>query len=426
MSDGARILVVDDSPATLEVVGRILSGKGHVVETAADVPNAVKRLTRMPVDLVITDFRMPGQDGLDLIRHVHENFPGTAVVMLTGFPSIEGAVEAVKGGAEAYLTKPFTQVELLAAVDEALVAVGRRSPASPAATHLPLVGRSDSARQLRATVDKLAASPDPVLIEAPPGRGGLAVARALHETSPRRHQPFELALCGLLGPSAADEIFGRKGGGRGLVEKADGGTLVLVEPGALDATAQVHLLRLLQERRCFATDGGRPRAVTTRVVAIARRDLARLAGTGRFRRDLLERLAAHRIHLPPLVERAEDIADIVLACATVEAQRCGGQKPVFSDRALTTLTESTWPGDLAEVISTVWSVIARVDGRMIEVSDLPPRFRFTAVIDEGDAVLTLADVERAHVQTVLDRVGGNKSEAARLLGIDRKTLRSKL
>lgn len=426
MSSGARILLVDDSPATLEVVGRILSGQGHAIDTAPDVPSAVSRLSGLPVDLVITDFRMPGPDGLDLIRHVRENLPGTAVVMLTGYPSIEGAVEAVKGGAEAYLTKPFTQAELLAAVEEALVASGQRSPSATDGLHLPLIGRSDTARRLRETIEQLAGKPDPMLVDAAAGSGGIAFARALHDAGERRHRAFEVVYCNLLREGGAEEIFGRKDGDQGLVEQANGGTLVLVEPATLGGTAQVHLLRLLQERRCFRIDGGKPRPVSLRIIAVARRDLAALAGVGAFRRDLLERLGANRIRLPALHTRREDIVDIVLAAMNSEANLIRAQQPTISEQALASLTEADWPGGFPELTSAVQGIVARTANRGIEASDLPPRFRFSAVENEDEALPTLAELEKAHIRLVLDRVGGNKTEAAKMLGIDRKTLRSKI
>ena len=424
MADGTKILVVDDSPVTLELVGRILRQSGHTVETAADVIGAVARLDGGPLDLVITDFRMPGADGLDLVRHVRENFPDTAVVMLTGFPSIEGAVEAVKGGAEAYLTKPFTQTELLETVAQVLQAFrGRRTQGQGTQRALPLVGRSDAVRSLRAAVEVAADVSAPVLIEAPIGSEGLAVARALHDGGARSDRVFSVVHCELLVDPGL-ELFGLAGA-PSVLEGADGGTVVLIGPEALNDVAQIHLLRLFQERRLIPFGGGRGRSVDLRVVVVTVRDLERQAGTGHFRRDLLERLSEQRIQMVPLAYRREDIVDLVHEIASKECALLGCAPESWSPRALEVLVEAPWPGDLADLTSVVQEVVARVAGRPVEVVDLPARFRFNASVVEGD-VATLREIEAEHIRAVLLKVGGNKTEAARLLGIDRKTLRSKV
>jgi DNA-binding NtrC family response regulator len=424
MTQGARILVVDDSPATLEVVGRILTQSGHQVETAPDVAQAVRCLEGIAPDLVITDFRMPGADGLDLVRHVRENLHRTAVIMLTGFPSIEGAVEAVKGGAEAYLTKPFTQTELLETVSRVLEAFeGRRVDARSSHTSLPLVGRSDAARSLRAAVEVAALSHGPVLIEAPIGAGGLPLARALHDAGGRASCVFAVGRCDLL-VDPSRELFG-DGEAEGLVGGADHGTFVVVNPEYLNEVAQVHLLRLIQERRIIPVGGGRGVPVDVRVIAVSSRDLERQAGTGHFRRDLLERLSEQRIRVTPLTHRREDIVDLVHEIVAQESELLGCTPPSVSDKALEALVGATWSGDMEELASTLRTVVGVVAGRPIEIADLPLRFRFNAAEVPAD-ILPLRDLEAAHIRAVLARVGDNKTEAARLLGIDRKTLRAKL
>ena len=424
MTEGAKILVVDDSPATLEVVGRILRQSGHSVETAPDVTGAVERLDGGPLNLVITDFRMPGADGLDLVRHVRENFPETAVVMLTGFPSIEGAVEAVKGGAEAYLTKPFTQAELLNTVTTVLQAFeGRRPQGQGTSTALPLVGRSEAVRALRAAVEVAAAGSNPVLIEAPVGSEGEAVARAIHDGSTRSRNAFTVVHCELL-LDPCRELFGSEKTAS-LVEGCDGGTLVLRAPEALDIVAQIHLMRLFQESRCVPVGGGRGPSVDVRVVALTSRDLERQAGTGHLRRDLLERLSEQRIRMVGLASRSEDVVDLVHEIASRESALLGCATASWSDRALDALVKVPWLGDLTDLSSVVQAVVARVAGRPIEVVDLPARFRFNASVIEGE-IPTLREMEAEHIRAVLLKVGDNKTEAARLLGIDRKTLRSKV
>lgn len=424
MNAGSRILVVDDSPVTLEIVGRILSQSGCTVETAPDVAQAVDRLNGGPLDLVITDFRMPGADGLDLVRHIRENLPETAVIMLTGFPSIEGAVEAVKGGAEAYLTKPFTQDELLETVTRVLKDFhGRRTQGQGDQTALPLVGRSESARFLRAAVEVAADNSAPVLIDAPVGSGGLSVAKAVHDGGVRGNRPFLVSHCDLLTHPSL-ELWGSKGQ-PSLLQAADGGTLVLSAPEALDDVAQIHLLRLLNERRCIQVGSAKGRPVDIRVVAVTARDLERQAGTGHFRRDLLERMSEQRIRMVPLARRREDIVDLVHEIASRESSLLGCTPAMFSNRAIDVLLKAPWAGDLTDLVCVVQTVVALVAGRPVEVADLPARFRFNASFIEGD-VATLRELEAEHIRAVLVKTGGNKTEASRLLGIDRKTLRSKI
>ncbi len=423
--DGARVLVVDDSPATLEVVGRFLAECGHRVETAPDVPSAVESLQGLPVDLVITDFRMPGPDGLDLVRHVRENLPHTAVIMLTGFPSIEGAVEAVKGGAEAYLTKPFTKTELLETVNKVLAVEQRHSDNGDLGLPVVLTGRSEEAQRLLRELDTHGPGRSPVLIRAPLGSGGLEFARALHDRSERSDGPFATAHCELLGSSAATALFGTTEGGDSIVGRSGGGTLVIDSVGTLGEIAQLHLLRLLQERRRVPIGGGRPQPTDVRVFVIARRNISALVGCDVFRRDLLDRLSAASISIPPLNDRKDDIVDLVRNIAAREAALWKVQAPDFSDRALEALASADWHGGLAEMTHVVRRLLPALAGKSVDAVDLPPRFRFQAVTPTG-LLLTLRETEVSHIRTVLERVEGNKTAAAKILGIDRKTLRSKL
>lgn len=421
----ARVLVVDDSPATLEVVGRFLGECGHRVETAPDVPSAVERLQGLPVDLVITDFRMPGPDGLDLVRHVRENLPQTAVIMLTGFPSIEGAVEAVKGGAEAYLTKPFTKIELLDTVARVLNKEQRRNDSGELGLPVVLTGRSEEARRLQREVHTLGPGRSPILIRAPFGSGGLEFSRALHDCSDRKDGPFATAHCELLGSSAAAALFGTTESGDSIVGRSEGGTLVIDCVGMLGEVAQLHLFRLLQERRRIPIGGERIRTADVRIIAIARRNIAALAGGGIFRRDLLDRLSAARISLPPPNERKEDIVDQVRNIAVREAALWNVKPPDFSDRALEAIAAYHWHGGLEELTHVVRQLLPALASKSVDAADLPPRFRFQAVTPT-DLLLSLREVEESHIRTVLERVNGNKTAAAKILGIDRKTLRSKI
>jgi DNA-binding NtrC family response regulator len=342
--------------------------------------------------------------------------------MLTGFPSIEGAVEAVKGGAEAYLTKPFTKRELLDRVAEVLAVQGRSSVVGNDLRPPVLAGRSDAAAGLRRDIAAHGPGRAAVLVEGSPGSGAVAVAHALHDASERADAPFELVACHLPGAGSAATLFD---GDHCAVARADGGTLVLEGIGALDEVAQLHLYRLLQERRRVPTDGGRPRASDVRVIAIARRHLAALVAGGALRRDLLDRLTPTTITVPPLADRREDVVDIVHTVTAREATLWRVEAPTLTDRALEALTGADWNGGLPELVHVVRSLYPGLAGRTVDAADLPARFRFQAVPPTG-LLPTLRELEASHIRTVLERVGGNKTEAARILGIDRKTLRAKL
>ncbi len=418
----STILLVDDSTRTLEVARRMLEDTGHRVSCCSDVPAAVEFLGMIPVDLVITDFRMPLHDGLDLIHWIRDNRPETPVIMLTGYPSIEGAVEAVRGGAETYLTKPFTRQELLNSVTEVLSKY-RPEPAAQPELPLPLLGTSDEARKLRRLFEAARQNKSPLLLIDPRYAGSLEIARALHMADPGPDKAFLYIDCELQGVNAA-ELFGRSSCRESAMSPAMGGSLVLDAVGRLDSESQRLLLRLLQEKRCFPTEEGTPLRFQVHLVAVARRDLPRMAGLGRFRRDLLERLEAQRIRIPPLSRRREDLPLIIERILEEESRLLGIETPQLSPRALARLGETPWSGGLNELRHRLRRLVAALPTRPVEVSDLPPSFRFT--LEDSGEMPSLQDFERSYIRQVLNKTGGNKSDAARILGIDRKTLRSRL
>jgi two-component system response regulator HydG len=434
-----RILIVDDAPATVEVLQRNLASAGYRTFTATSVQEALGLLDSTPVDLVITDLKMPKVSGLDLIRHVRENFQNTEVMMITGYASIEGAVEAIKTGAEEYLAKPFTDEELCAAVRRALdklhlrratKAWSHRTPRAPQG----LLGESPAMLRVFSSIAKAASSAATVLITGESGTGKELVARAIHYSSPRSSAPFVPVSCGAIPEGLLEsELFGYVKGAftgasesrAGFFQTADGGTIFLDEISETGLSMQVKLLRVLQDREVMMVGSTMPRKVDVRILAATNKLLPALVKKGSFREDLYYRLDVLRIEIPPLRERADDVLLLGQYFAIKFAEEQGKPAPRFSDRALKVLRDYDWPGNVRELENVIQRLVIMNEGDTIEVADLPRLMHFSALRDSG-LDRSLAEVEAQYIHSVLESVGGNKSRAARVLGIDRKTLREKL
>ena len=434
------LLVVDDVASTVEAIQRNLAAQGYSVLTAPGVSEAMRILETASVDLVITDLKMPRASGLDLVRHIRENLKDTEVIMITGYPSIEGAVEAVKIGAEEYLAKPFTDGELQAAVERALAKLHARrlgnapSPqVSPA--HYGLIGDSLPMQQLRRSLGKAAASSATVLISGESGTGKELVARAIHYSSQRATASFLPVNCGGIPETLLEsELFGYvKGSFTGALESragffqtADGGTIFLDEISETSLNMQVKLLRVLQDKQVHMIGSNRPRHVDVRILASTNKDLLALIQAGLFREDLYYRLNVVSIALPPLRERGDDVLLLIRHFAAKFSKELGRPVPYFTDESLHALKNGYhWPGNVRELENVVQSLMVMVESDTINVSDLPAMMRFSPP-RQHDVNRTLAQVETEHVRHVLASVDGNKTKAARILGIDRKTLREKL
>ena len=438
-SNKERILVVDDAPETLEVLHRNLSSKGFQVFTALGVDEATRILENTPLDLVITDLKMPKTSGLDLIRHVRENFKDIEVMMITGYPSIEGAVEAVRTGAEDYLVKPFTDEELFSAVQRVLDRLHlRRAGQAPAAPIRPalqgLISESEAMMRITHTIGKVAATPATILIMGESGTGKELVARAIHYTSPRASAPFVPVNCGGIPQELLEsELFGHvKGSFTGAIETragffqtADGGTIFLDEISETSLKMQVKLLRVLQDKEVCMVGSTRPRKVDVRILAATNKDLQTLVKKDLFREDLFFRLNVITIDLPPLRDRGDDILLLTQTFAEKYARELGRSAPRFSQNALEVLRNYHWPGNVRELENVIQRLVVMTDGDLIEVPDLPSLMRFSALREKG-LDRSLAEVEAEYIRNVLESLDGNKSRAAEILGIDRKSLRDKL
>jgi len=434
-----RILVVDDSVDTLEVLQRNLQSQGFQVLTATCVPDAIRILEQMAVDLIITDLKMPKVSGLDLVRHVRENLKNTEVMMITGYPSIGGAVDAVKTGAEEYLAKPFTDEELFSAVGRALEKLRNRRAAQAPAFRTPappfgLVGESPPMQQVFSAIAKVAATPATVLITGESGTGKELVARAIHYSSPRAAAPFVPVSCAAIPEGLLEsELFGHVKGAftgasetrAGFLQTAEGGTIFLDEISSTTLSTQVKLLRVLQDKEVCLVGSTRGRHVDIRILAATNKDLLSLVKKDAFREDLYFRLNVLTIDVPPLRDRGDDVLILTRHFAERFARELGRAVPDFSDQALQVLRNYHWPGNVRELENVVQRLIVMNEGGVVEVPDLPSLMRFSA-LQRASFDRTLAEVEAEYIRNVLANVNGNRTRAAEILGIDRKTLREKL
>jgi DNA-binding NtrC family response regulator len=434
-----HILVVDDSPDTLEVLQRNLKSKGYKVYTAPGAIEAIKILESTPMELVITDLKMPDVNGLSLVRHVQENFKNTEVMMITGYPSIEGAVEAVKTGAEEYLAKPFTDEELFSAVERVLDKLHTRRAGQVQTRRLPslrhgLVGESKAMRKVINAIEKAASSLATILITGESGTGKELVARAIHYNSPRASAPFVPINCGGIPESLLEsELFGYVKGAftgatetrAGFFQTAEGGTIFLDEISETSLSMQVKLLRILQDKEVFMVGIRHPQKVDVRIIAATNKDLLSLIKKGGFREDLYYRLNVITIDIPPLREREEDILLLGRHFTNKFAKEFGKSVPKFSENALQVLKSYYWPGNARELENIIQRLVIMSEADIIDVPDLPSLMRFSALRGVGPN-RTLAAVEAEYILSVLASVNNNKTRAAEILGIDRKTLREKL
>jgi len=434
-----RLLVVDDAQDTLELLKRNLVSAGYEVLTAGSVAEAVTTLESAAIDLVITDYKMPQVSGLDLVRHVRENCGDTAVMMITGYASVSGAVDAVKTGAEEYLPKPFTDEELFAAVRRTLEKLhvrraGTRGPESLPPERYGLLGRSEAIGEIIRSVEKASETPATVLIMGESGTGKELAARAIHYNSDRASATFVPVNCGGIPETLLEsELFGHVKGAftgatesrAGFFQTADGGTIFLDEISEMSLSMQVKFLRVLQDKEVVMVGSSRSREVDARVIAATNKDLLALIRKGTFRDDLFYRLNVITITMPPLRQRGNDIILLARRFAAEFSEELGKPTPEFSDAALRVFLEYGWPGNVRELQNVIQRIVVMSDSDHIDVPDLPSLMRFSAPRDSG-LDRTLAEVERDYIRRVLESADGNKTRAAEILGIDRKTLRSKL
>jgi nitrogen regulation protein NR(I) len=470
-----RILVVEDDEHIQNILQTFLSEKGFEVTLAQNGEAALDLLGAENFDLLLTDLVMPGKGGMDVLKGATASQPNIPVIVMTGFGTVQTAVEAMKIGAFDYLTKPFNLDELMIVLDKALSVSQLRKENRMLKMQLKkkyvfkgLVGDSSSMHAVYELIEKIADTDSTVLITGESGTGKELVARTIHYNNARRAGgPFVALNCAAIPKDLlASELFGHEKGAftgavyarPGRFELAQGGTLFLDEVGELDTALQVKLLRVLQEREFQRVGGVKTVKVDVRILAATNADLETATKEGAFREDLFYRLNVIPLHLPPLRDRPEDLA-LLTAHFVQEFSRKRQREPlVFSAEADDCMRKYSWPGNVRELENMIERLSILVSGRAVQASDLPqamyrrdvavqPRTNATqepadvfyspapaAIRDDRleineagiDLVDVISGIERNLIQKALDRAGGVRSKAARLLGLNRTTLLEKI
>ena len=440
------VLVVDDERNTREGLGRALRGDYEVV-LAESAAAALAALDARPVDVMLSDVRMPGGDGLSLLREARAKHPSTICILLTAYGSVETAVEAMKLGAQDFLTKPVNLDQLDLVLARALRARDLESENRELHKRLDaryglenIIGSAPAMERLFDVIRQAAPTQATVLIQGASGTGKELVAQAIHHLSPRANGPFVAVHCAALSPTLLEsELFGHEKGAftgavarrKGRFEMANGGTLFLDEIGEIDASVQIKLLRVLETRRFERVGGDETLSSDVRFVAATNRDLAAEVRAGRFREDLYYRLDVVGIRMPTLAERVSDIPMLCDHFVKEFAPRNGRTVTGIEPAAMALLQAYPWPGNVRELRNTIEKMVVLSRGELLTAADVPPNVRDgaeSAARTSPDPVPTesLAQAEKRKILAALDAAGGNRSRAADALGISRRTLHRKL
>jgi len=439
-----RILVVDDEANAREALAELLEDDGYETETAADGEKALAMLERFRPNVVLTDLKMPNLDGIGLIERGRPRAPATAFIVMTAFGSIENAVEAIKMGAENYLTKPLDLAAVSALVDRAMEksllvseTVELRRRLDERFSFDRILGVHPSMQRLLKTVAQVAASRATVLVHGESGTGKELIAAAIHQNSPRRSKPFVKLNCAALAETLLEsELFGHERGaftgatGRreGRFMKADGGTLFLDEVSEIPLAVQVKLLRFLQEREFERVGGNETLRVDVRVVAATNRVLEERVESGEFREDLFYRLNVVQLDVPPLRARRSDIPILAEHFLGKFAEENGRALAGFTDDALLALRLYPWPGNVRELENAIERAVVLTEGTRIEAVNLPSAQGQGDQQDLGVMIpgIRLEELERMAIERTMDAVGGSTSKAAEILGISRRKIQYRL
>ena len=444
MLGGDRILIVEDEDLMRELLSKILEGENYRIYQAPSGEDALRILQDQAIDLILTDLRLKGMNGLQLLTEARAQDPEIVVVVMTAYASVETAVEAMRKGAYDYITKPFINDEIRVMLRRAL----NQRHLSRENRHLKrelreryrfenIVGTSEAMEKVYRLVEKVSAISTNVLIFGETGTGKELVARAIHYNSERAERPFVAVNCGALTESLLEsELFGHVKGAftgaiasrEGFFRKADKGTLFLDEISEVSHALQVKLLRAVQEREVIPVGGREPVKFDVRLIAATNKNLEDEVQKGLFREDLFYRINVIAVPLPPLRERKEDIPLLVHHFLQKYAQRLGKPSIRISREAMQVLVNYDWPGNVRELENMVERTVALCEGDIIESADLPEKLTRVriAIRDLDQYQVTLDALEEEHIKKVLLKVNGDKVKAAQILGINLSTLYRKL
>jgi two-component system response regulator HydG len=446
VADPATLLIADDDPGLRESLERTLTREGYRVVLASDGRAALERVQAGGVDLIVTDLRMPGLTGLELLRAAKAIMPDVDVILLTAFGTVEEAVKAMKDGAYDFLTKPFRREQLIKLIDKALerrdlIEQNRalKKQLEDLRAKGQMIGASPTWRRMMTLVEQVADSSATILIQGESGTGKELVARTIHERSARRNGPFVAVNCAALPETLLEsELFGYEKGaftgaaGRkeGRFDLANAGTLFLDEVADLSLVTQPKILRVLQEGEYERLGGTRTLQVDVRIVAATNRDLSDMVKEKRFREDLYYRLNVITVRVPPLREHPEDIRLLAQHYLRVYSAKNGRKLEGFSSEAIDRLESYAWPGNVRELENVVERSVLLARKDRIDAEDLPEEV-MGVKRPPRDAILELigtplAEIEDRLLDETLKITGGNKTQAAELLGIDVRTVARKL
>jgi two-component system NtrC family response regulator len=446
----AKILVVDDEADMVETLEQILSRSDYEVITATESPKAFDLIAKEQPDLIITDLVMPELSGINFMELVKAHYPHIPVILLTGYATVDSAVEAMKKGASDYLSKPFFPEELLLRVEKCLTwsetdeenrylrdRMQRESQTSN------IIGQSRALWQVVQLVDRVAPTDAAVLLLGESGTGKDLLARTIHNRSMRRDGPFFSVNCASLTENLLEsELFGHERGAftganetkKGIFEVANKGTLFLDEISETGASFQARLLRVVQDGQFLRVGGNRHLKTDVRLISSSNRDIDEAIARGSFRNDLFYRLSAIQIKVPPLRERKEDIPLLARHFVEIYSSELRRAVPVIAPEALLLLTNYPWPGNVRELRNTIERAMILGHGNVITVEQLPKEITATALAEPEPELafhipqtgLKLGDLERKLVEEALGLAEGNQVQAARLLGISRDAFRNRL
>jgi DNA-binding NtrC family response regulator len=444
-SDVSRqILVVDDEEAVRRGIAQVLGRRQLTVATAASANEALEILNQRPFAIILLDIKLPDVDGIEFLRLLRKDFPETAIIMITGYPTIQGAVECIKLGALDYLVKPFRIDELEAVVEKARECLSQKStpkkpePEEAGALGLDfIIGESPAMKQVYAKIRRAAPSDSTVLLTGESGTGKELAARAIHLLSPRTDEEFVAVDCSALVETLLEsELFGHVKGSftgalqtkHGLFELANHGTFFFDEITNLSLNIQAKLLRVIQEREFMQVGSQKRIKLDIRIIASSNRDLKEAIKAGTFREDLFYRLSVIPIHLPPLRERTGDIPRLVEHFLKEYSQKGNREVTGISPKAMKLLEAYSWPGNVRELAHTIERIVILEDGDVVQPEHLPSfitqrQGEYQVFSDEN---YTLEELEKRYIQFILRRTRGRRQDAARILGINRKTLSHKI
>jgi DNA-binding NtrC family response regulator len=442
-----KVLVIDDDVKMLELLRKVLSKRGYVVDISSKPKEAIEKFVRDGFDIIVTDINMPEMSGLEVLKQVKTISPDTIVIMITAFATVSSAVESMKLGAYDYIIKPFNVEEFVLIIDRASEQILLKKEVELLRKEVQqryafgnIIGKSPQMQKVFQLIKQVANTNSNVIIYGKSGTGKELVAKAIHYNSPRRNKPFVAVNCSAIPESLLEsELFGHEKGAftgavssrKGLFEEANGGTIFLDEVGDMSLAMQAKLLRVIEDKEIRAVGSDKPRKIDVRIIAATHKDLEKAVKEGTFREDLFYRLNVIPIYLPELRERVEDIPLLVEYFLKKYGEEAGRPNIKISREALACMMKYSWPGNVRELENLIERLVVLSPGDEITVNDLPEHIRVCKVetlVEEltlGERI-TLEELEKRYILKVLRETGWHKSNAAKILGIDRRTLYRKI